>query len=276
MGWDRYGGFAPYVSVADRKKKAEQKIAQLKKKKQDIQPVVLAGKEIAKTFWGKAWCKHLESFSDYDNRLPRGRSYLRNGSVIDLKVLPGEIKAQVLGSSLYKVGISVVPVVNKKWGALVKECAGQIDSLIELLLGKFSKSVMEKISHREKGLFPNPKEIKLSCSCPDWADMCKHVAAVLYGVGARLDDRPEELFLLRKVDHTELVQQVKASSLSGKNARPPELLAEEDLSTLFGIEIEGKPVTSKKKKVVELTKAKNKKQPKKMPLKNASAKRRLG
>jgi uncharacterized Zn finger protein len=276
MGWGRYGRFAPYVRVADRKKKAEQKIDQLKKKKQDIQPVVLAGKEIAKTFWGKAWCKHLESFSDYDNRLPRGRSYLRNGSVIDLKVFPGEIKAQVLGSSVYKVGISIVPVVSKKWGSLVKECSGQIDSLIELLLGKFSKSVMEKICHREKGLFPDPKEIKLSCSCPDWADMCKHVAAVLYGMGARLDDRPEELFLLRKVDHTELVQEVKASSLSGKADHPSELLAEEDLSTLFGIEIEGKSVNSKKKKVVEMTKAKKKKQPKKTPLKNTNARRKLG
>lgn len=239
MGWYRYGRFAPYVSVAERKKKAASKIAALKKKGQVVHPVVLEGKTITKTFWGKAWCENLESYSDFENRLPRGRTYVRNGSVIDLQVNRGEIKALVNGSSIYKVKVSISAISNKKWGVIVKECAGKIDSLIELLQGNFSKGVMEIITHREKGLFPHPKEIKLQCSCPDYADMCKHVAAVMYGVGARLDERPEELFLLRQADHTELTAKASTVSLSKVPlTQETQLLDNRDLSTLFGIEIE--------------------------------------
>lgn len=211
-----YGGFAPYVPVAKRKAKAVRKATELKKKGLALQPIHIEGKQIAKTFWGKAWCDHLESYSDYENRLPRGRTYVRNGFVIDLQVRSGEINALVLGSSLYKVNISISAVKASKWDALIKDCSGKINSLIELLMGGFSKSVMEIITHPVKGLFPEPKEIKLSCSCFDWADMCKHVAAVLYGIGSRLDERPEELFLLRQVDHTKLIEKSSTQSLIKK------------------------------------------------------------
>ena len=182
------------------------------------EPIVLEGRSIANTFWGKAWCKNLESYSDYSNRLPRGRTYVRNGSVIDLKMAAGEITALVSGSSIYKVKIAIAKVVANKWNKIVDECAGKIDSLIELLQGKFSKAVMEIITDPKKGLFPDPKEIKLSCSCPDWADMCKHVAAVLYGVGARLDNRPEELFMLRQADHIELIAKAGTTSLDSNSS----------------------------------------------------------
>lgn len=241
-----YGGFPPYVPVAERRRKAARAAEKLKKKGQIMQPVMLTGRAIANTFWGKAWCDNLESYSDYENRLPRGRTYVRNGSVIDLNVVAGEINAMVSGSSIYKVKITMSPIASDKWKNLVKECAGKIDSLIELLLGKFSKGIMEIITRPEKGLFPHPKEIKLNCSCPDYADMCKHVAAVLYGVGARLDAKPEELFLLRKADHSELISQAGKTTLTQKHAtKGSHILASNDLSALFGIDIDdGEKVNS--------------------------------
>ncbi len=239
MGWY---GFAPYVSVAERKRKAAKMVAKLKKKGEVCEPIVLEGRSIANTFWGQAWCKNLESYSDYSNRLPRGRTYVRNGSVIDLKMAAGEITAKVCGSSIYKVKIVIAKVVANKWTKIVDECAGKIDSLIELLQGKFSKAVMEIMTDPKKGLFPDPKEIKLHCSCPDWADMCKHVAAVLYGVGARLDNRPEELFMLRQADHIELIAKAGNTTLTQTAAdQSDQVLADSELSSLFGIEMGDAP-----------------------------------
>src|SRR4029077_18551093 len=144
-------------------------------------------------------------YSDYENRIPRGRTYVRNGSVVDLKITKGEVAALVSGSDLYKVKIVIKPVTATRWKAICRDCVGTIDSLVELLQGRLAKGVMDRICREGDGLFPAPGEIHLSCSCPDWADMCKHVAAALYGVGARLDEKPEHLFLLRGVDQNELI-----------------------------------------------------------------------
>ncbi|MDD4976795.1 MAG: SWIM zinc finger family protein, partial [Bacteriovorax sp.] len=202
-----YYGWGPYVSVAQKRKKAEAAAKKLIKKGEKISPVVIDGKKIASTFWGQAWCEHLESFSDYENRLPRGRSYVKNGYVIHLAIEEGQIEALVQGSSLYKVKITVKEATKKKWDSIVKSCSGKIESVFELLQGKLSKAVIEVITHQHEGLFPLPSEIKLSCSCPDGAYMCKHVAAVMYGVGAKLDHGPELLFTLRQVDQAELITQ---------------------------------------------------------------------
>jgi uncharacterized Zn finger protein len=238
MSW--YGGFPRYVPVAERRRKAALQAEKLKKKGHTMQPVNIISRTIANTFWGKAWCNHLESYSDYDNRLPRGRTYVRNGSVIDLQVDAGVIKAMVSGSSIYKVKIVISSIISDKCNKLVKDCSGKIASLIELLQGKLSKGIMEMMTHPEKGLFPNPKEIKLSCSCPDYADMCKHVAAVLYGVGARLDEKPEELFLLRKADHAELIAAASKTKLTQKRViTGSQTLENNDLSALFGIDLDG-------------------------------------
>jgi uncharacterized Zn finger protein len=244
MSWNYY---PKYVSVAERREKVAKKITALKKKGQTINPIVISGRNIANTFWGKAWCKHLESYSDYENRLPRGRSYVRNGSIIDLNIFEGGIKANVQGTKLYDVDIKISPCLKSKWQKLVAECSGKIDSLIELLQGKFSKSVMEIITDKQIGLFPDLNEIKLNCSCPDYATMCKHVAAVLYGIGARLDQKPEELFLLRHVDHLALINSSSTSSLTQKKSSSQHL-QETDLSALFDIEMDtGKAITKVKK-----------------------------
>jgi len=279
MGY-RYGGFAPYVSVAKRREQAAKKAAQLKKKGQILNPVIVEGRAIAKTFWGKAWCDNLESYSDYSNRLPRGRTYVRNGSVIDLQVKGGEISALVSGSSIYKVNVLISILPEIKWNRIVEECSGKIDSLIELLQGKFSKGVMEIMTRPEKGLFPHPKEIKLACSCPDWADMCKHVAAVLYGIGARLDQYPEELFLLRQAEHLDLIAKAGSTTLTAVKKDQAKIIPDADLSSLFGIDIdeghqkEHKPIKVVAEKKAPIKKSKSRCKTEKSPSTLASVKKK--
>jgi uncharacterized Zn finger protein len=235
---DDYYGFKPYVSVGARRAQAAHELAKLKKKGRPISPVVIEGRTIAATFWGEAWCDNLERYSDFASRLPRGRSYVRNGSVVDLQVAPGSVTALVSGSTMYDVKVTVAPVQRTRWSAICKDCAGAIDSLVELLQGRFSEGVMTRLCHEQTGLFPSPRDIIFTCSCPDWASMCKHVAAVLYGIGARLDHQPELLFTLRKVDQQDLV--AKAGSDISKTRKGPagaKVLQTDDLSEMFGIEM---------------------------------------
>ena len=233
-GW----GWKPYVSVAERRRKAAKEMEKRRKKGDAVSPVIIDGRAIAKTFWGKSWCENLERYSDYANRLPRGRTYVRNGSVVDLQITEGTIRAMVSGSSLYKVELKVSPVASAKWKAICSDCGGAIDSLVELLQGKLSKGVMERICRQNQGLFPSPAEIKLSCSCPDWADMCKHVAAVLYGIGARFDHQPELLFRLRGVDEKELIVKAgQAIPLGKQGAGGKKVLGGEDLAGIFGLDM---------------------------------------
>jgi uncharacterized Zn finger protein len=236
MSWFQW---RPYVPVAERRASAARKMEKFRKKGVNIQPIKIEGRKIAQTFWGQAWCDHLEKFSDFENRLPRGRTYVRNGSVCHLEISPGEIKAMVNGSELYNVNIAVKKLPGKRWNGFKKQCAGKIGSLLELLQGRLSDNVMSVVTRRDDGLFPVPAEITLKCSCPDWAVMCKHVAAVLYGVGARLDERPELLFLLRGVDHEELVSAEAGSAAVARAVKADGAgrIAEADLSGLFGIEI---------------------------------------
>jgi uncharacterized Zn finger protein len=239
MYYDDYYGFTPYVSVGVRRAQAARELAKLRKKGRTISPVAIEGRKIARTFWGEAWCDNLERYSDYANRLPRGRTYVRNGSVVDLQVGPGCVTALVSGSMMYDVKVSVGPVGPARWRAICKDCSGAIDSLVELLQGRFSKGVMTRLCEEKTGLFPSPKDIVFTCSCPDWASMCKHVAAVLYGIGARLDHQPELLFTLRNVDQQALIANA-GSDLSKKGRRPAsaKVLASGDLSDMFGIEME--------------------------------------
>src|SRR5262245_21336428 len=233
---DYYGGFKDYVSVAERRQQAVRELAKLTKKGLKASPVTIDGRKIATTFWGMAWCDNLERYSDYANRLPRGRSYVRNGTVVDLQVAAGVVTALVSGSELYTVTIEVRSVTRARWQSIRKDCSGAIDSVIELLQGRLSDAVMARLCDQKSGLFPSPADIAFSCSCPDWASMCKHVAAVLCGIGARLGHRPELLFTLRQVAHGELIAKAGAS-LSESATGGTKVLAEEDLSAMFGIEI---------------------------------------
>lgn len=226
----------PYVPVAQRRAQAMRKIEKLKKKGVDIQPIEIEGRKIATSFWGKAWCDHLESFSDYDNRLPRGRTYVRNGSVCHLEIKKGKIEAIVSGSELYNVTIDIQPLKPKLWKSIKGLCSGKIGSMLELLQGRLSEHVMGVVTDQKKGLMPLPREIKLNCSCPDWAVMCKHVAAALYGIGSRLDTLPELLFTLRGVDAAELISAditLPASDVAGSKS-----IADDQLADIFGVEMD--------------------------------------
>src|SRR5215831_17038375 len=235
MSWYEW---RPYVPAATRRRQAEQELKRRKKKGQSTSPVVIDGRTIAKSFWGKSWCANLERYSDYENRLPRGRTYVRNGSVIDLQIKKGEVLASVSGSSLYDIRIAIAPVKAGRWKSICRDCAGSIDSLVELLQGRLAKGVMDRVCREGDGLFPSPKEIELSCSCPDWADMCKHVAAALYGVGARLDEKPQLLFVLRGVDENELLAGAGDDiSLTKAMTATANVLDDSEVAALFGLEM---------------------------------------
>ena len=246
MGW-RYD-YKPYVPVATRRAQAAKEVAKRIKKGENVTPVVIEGRTIVRTFWGKAWCTNLESYSDFSNRLPRGQSYVRNGSVVHLKIEKGQITALVSGSELYTVKIDIAALPQNAWQAVKKLCVGKIGSLIELLQGKLSNGVMEAVTNRAEGLFPKPKEIAMRCSCPDSAGLCKHLAAVMYGVGNRLDSSPELLFQLRGVDHQELIEQaIPTAPARAKHGAPT--IESSELGAIFDIEIDdatpAKPTTSK-------------------------------
>ena len=232
MAWRYDFEFARPPTVGERRGRAAWAAESLRAEGKALEPVAIAGTKIAETFWGKAWCQHIETYSDFANRLPRGRSYVRSGTVIDLKLEPGKVRALVQGSELYEVELDIEPLAADRWTTLVRHCSGQIDSVISLLGGKLSDHVMTALCDREKGLFPGSRQLSMSCSCPDSAVLCKHLAAVLYGIGARLDTKPELFFLLRGVDQMDLVSEAGSSAGSG-----PEEVPREDLAEIFGIEL---------------------------------------
>jgi uncharacterized Zn finger protein len=234
-----YGGWAPYVPVAERRAKAQRKLKSLEKKGRICHPVAIEGRAITRTFWGKKWCDNLEAYSDYANRLPRGRTYVRNGSVVDLQITTGQITALVSGSEIYEISIVVRALETKRWQSILRECAGKVASLVELLQGRLSSAVMEVVTRHGTGLFPVPKQIDFRCSCPDSASMCKHIAATLYGVGTRLDSQPELLFQLCHVDPLELIRQAGSTPVTDAQTAlsQHQQLDTSDLSALFGIEL---------------------------------------
>ena len=251
MGY--WGYYPPYVTVAEKKAKAAKKLKQLKKKNPDIKPILIEGTAIARTWWGKSWNHNLERYADYSNRIGRGRSYVRHGAVLDLQIDSGRVESLVQGtrSKPYSVSVKIKAVNKKIWQDIKAVCEGKLDSLQELLAGKFPKALGEIFMAQGKGLFPSPKEIELSCSCPDWAYMCKHVAATLYGIGTRLDEEPGLFFKLRKVKMKDLVTQAvedKTRKLLKKaKKKTARVIAESDLADVFGIDMEEPVVSSKKR-----------------------------
>lgn len=233
----RFDNWQPYVPVAARRAEARRQMLKLRSGGFDVQPIEIEGRKIAKSFWGAAWCDHLESFGDFANRIPRGRTYVRNGSVCHLAIERGEVKAMVSGSQIYNVSINIAALAAKRWTQVKGDCTGQISSVLELLQGRLSAAVMAIVTDQKNGLFPAPEEINFSCDCPDYARMCKHIAAVLYGVGARLDHQPELLFTLRGVDHQELV----SADIAVADATPEKggrrRIATDALADVFGIEL---------------------------------------
>lgn len=230
--------WAPYMPIAVRRRQAAGEVARLRAKGRSISPVVIEGRTIARSFWGQAWCDNLERYTSLANRLPRGRAYLRNGSVVDLQLGAGAVEALVSGSALYRVSVTIAPLPPHRWKALVRDCAGRIGSLVELLQGRFSQAVMETLIRPKTGLFPSSREITFACSCPDQVKLCKHIAATLYGVGARLDAEPELFFRLRRVDQLDLLSAASRASLPVPGRGSRKRIADTALAEVFGIELD--------------------------------------
>ncbi|MDR2141076.1 MAG: SWIM zinc finger family protein [Deltaproteobacteria bacterium] len=232
MWWNR-----PYVSVAQKKAKANRLVKSLMKQNKNLMPCRITGRQIAQSFWGKSWCEHFERQADYGNRLPRGRSYVLNDAVCHLEVAPGRVFALVSGSELYEVEMTIKPLPKDKWENIKNLCRGQIATLVDILCGRFSPEVMSVVSHPVDGLFPLEHEISYKCSCPDWAGLCKHVAAVFYGLGNRLDKSPELLFQLRNVDPSELLG-AGIDHLTAMETVSPDNQLGGDLGVIFGVELD--------------------------------------
>jgi len=244
-----YGGFPPYVPVAERRAMALRHARKLEKKGAKLNPVTVNGRIIASSWWGKSWCQNLERYADFAYRLDRGRAYVRNGMVLDMRVAKGVVKALVAGSrpQPYEVSVRVKPLRPAVWSRLQKLAAGRIGSLQALLAGSFPEELKETFFEERAGLFPTPKEIDLDCTCPDWAEMCKHVAAALYGVGARVDSDPSMFFLLRGVSMEELVGRAAAHErkrllrkrpVASERVLTAHKAGGRDLSALFGVPID--------------------------------------
>src|SRR6266511_83258 len=240
-----WGYDLPYLSVGEKKARGVLALATLLKKgKRTAEPVVIAHRKrlLATTFWGQAWADNLQRYADLANRLPRGRAYLRNGSVLHLAIAGGRVEAYVAGSELYRVTIGIAPMAKARWRRVVARCTGRIGSLVGLLRGELSDDVLAVLTAAKDGLFPEPREMTLDCSCPDSAEVCKHVAAVLYGVGIRLDARPELFFVLRQVDQAELLSSAAVGAVSRARPAAGKRIADDRLSAVFGIELEDVPL----------------------------------
>lgn len=225
-----------YESAREKKERMEREFKKRTARGEVLEPLEVpeGRRKITRTFWGNAWCQHIESYRDYENRLPRARTYLRQGSVYNLSVELGKIRAQVAGSTLYDVEITIKPLSDGGWEGVKQACAGKIGSLLDLLSGQLGSGVMEVIADKEHGLFPSPQEIRFNCSCPDYASLCKHSGAVLYGVAVKFDADPSLFFRLRGVDPAELL----SSGADQAFAPASETALEgEDLSALFGIDL---------------------------------------
>ncbi len=252
----RFGnyGFYEHVSADEEKERNKKAVEKLMKKNPGIAPIVVSGRKLASTWWGKSWNGNLESYSDYSNRIGRGRSYILHGAVLDLQIASGKVSALVQGSrrAPYEVVIDIKPLGKAAWDKLVKACEGKIESLQELLEGRFPKALDEMFTAKGKGLFPTPEEIRFGCSCPDYATMCKHVAAALYGVGTRLDENPALFFVLRNVNVDELISKAivqKSETLLSKSGRKSGRVIEgNNLSAMFGIEMDEISASAKEQK----------------------------
>jgi uncharacterized Zn finger protein len=243
--------FPRSMTVAERKARAEAAAVRLGVKGAgkggEAQPIRVEGRTITRTFWGNAWCENLQSYADLAYRLDRGRSYLRSGAVIDLRMDGAEVKARVVGTRIYKVRVALAPIAPARWKKIVRACTGRIGSLVALLRGELPDEVMEVVTARGTGLFPEPAELEMSCDCPDSAALCKHLAATLYGVGVRLDDQPQLLFQLRGVQASDLIEQATAGLAASPRKGTATLKGStSDLAELFGIELVDAPPEKKK------------------------------
>jgi len=165
------------------------------------------------TWWGEAWVTALEERARLDpNRLPRGRSYARGGTVGELTIAPGEVRAAVQGRRVrpYQVRVRVRVLEAEEWDRVLDAVAAQLGHAAALLDGELLPEVADDVRSAGTDLLPGPGELQPRCSCPDWADPCKHAAAVCYLVAGALDADPFSLLLLRGRRRDEVLAGLRA------------------------------------------------------------------
>ncbi len=229
-------------SARELKNKALASVKRAGKKGKDFEPAVChTGRgAICESWWGQAWCDNLESYADYSSRLERGKRYVRSGTVIDLKIDDGKVTARVQGrrSAPYKVEVRVGRLSEESCQKIIDRCTRKIESLEILAGGEFPEELKELFTDKG-GLFPSPKEISFSCTCPDWAMMCKHVAAVMYGIGLRFDENPFYFFKLRGIDPDRFidvaVENRVEKMLANADVKSERIIEDADLTDLFGV-----------------------------------------
>ena len=240
--------FYEYVSKAQQQQYASKSSLKLEKTLgRKLEPIILTSSKLATSWWGIMWNKNLERYATFSNRIGRGKTYVRNGLVIDFQIKYGEVNAYVQGTrkAPYKVTVSIDNINSKIVEKIKLSCQGKIETMEQLLEGSFSKDLADIFMVEGVGLFPEPKEIHFGCSCPDWTDCCKHVSAVLYAIGSKLDVNPSLFFTLRGLDLDDFLKDViinKTDNLleKGKNCNSKRIIKEKNINDLFQINIEDK------------------------------------
>ena len=229
-------------SVSELRRRAEVSVSSARRKGQIMEPAIPQTRSgpVCQSWWGQAWCQNLERYADYSTRLERGRRYIRSGTVLDLKIRKGRIEARVQGSrrAPYKVEIRISPLSEEKCQMILEKCGRRIRTMEDLIYGRFPEELKELFT-QEDGLFPRPTEISFMCSCPDWALMCKHVAAAMYGVGLRLDENPFYFFELRGVEVDRFIDVALDNKvermLDNASVMTSRIMETDDLMDLFGV-----------------------------------------
>lgn len=237
-----FNDFSRYsqISIEELKERASSSITKAGKKGKNYEPVQVSGRKICQHWWGQAWCENLEQYADYASRIDRGKRYVRSGAVVDLQIQNGKIEAKVQGSQRapYKVEIMISPLSKERCQEIEEKCGKRIANMESLIQGDFPDE-MKELFIGEKGLFPTPREIYFHCSCPDWAVMCKHVAAAMYGIGVKVDQNPFYFFRLRGIDVESFIRVAVANKVESMlaNAELPSkrILETEDVTDLFGV-----------------------------------------
>lgn len=231
------------MNAEELQKKARESVLSAKNKGKTMHPIVIEGKGIAKSWWGQAWCKNIEQYADYASRIERGKRYVRSGAVVDLVIKSGKVFARVQGTrkTPYKVEIKISPLKEENCDQIIERCGSQIETLQELVNGNFPTELQD-IFTGEHGLFPTPREISFNCSCPDWALMCKHVSAALYGIGVKLDENPFLFFELRGIDANRFIdvaiQDHVETMLDHADLEPTERAMDDScIESLFGLKL---------------------------------------
>lgn len=219
----------PRLKAADLERLAQQHREQLAAAGVELHPVVSRSRKLATSFWGSAWMRRLSVCEAGGLCLAPGRTLLRHGCVLDVRVTPGRAEALVSADELYEVELRLSPPEEEQVEHLATLCAGKIDTLLSLLEGRVDEALLQQLCDPENGLLPDARDWHISCSCPDWAEPCPHAAAVMYALGVLLDSQPELLFTLRSIDPAVLIRRPQQATACFDAA---------SLSATFGIDLD--------------------------------------